>query len=166
VQGLTFFISLCLTLLKELVNFTNISSSTNKTDHHDIAKILLKVALNTINPPNHYKCLINSTIKDNCLFFSQAAEKEEEQKSKHTKSGKKLHKTFEKGANLGRETRQFKNNVQKEGNNQMNKQQKKTNNSADNIPVKPYKKTERKNEEEKDTENNSTSQDLKRKVSI
>jgi hypothetical protein len=25
-------------------------SSTNKTDHHDIAKILLKVALNTINP--------------------------------------------------------------------------------------------------------------------
>jgi hypothetical protein len=63
------------------------------------------VALNTINPPNHYKCLINSTIKDNCLFFSQAAEKEEEQKSKHTKSGKKLHKTFEKGANLGRETR-------------------------------------------------------------
>jgi hypothetical protein len=48
----------------------------------------------------------------------------------------------------------------------MNKQQKKTNNSADNIPVKPYKKTERKNEEEKDTENNSTSQDLKRKVSI
>ena len=92
-----------------------------------------------------------------------AAEKEEEQKSKHTKSGKKLHKTFEKGANLGRETRQFKNNEQKEGNNQMNKQQKKTNNSADNIPVKPYKKTERKNEEEKDTENDSTSQDLKRK---
>jgi len=25
-------------------------SSTNKTDHHDIAEILLKVALNTINP--------------------------------------------------------------------------------------------------------------------
>jgi hypothetical protein len=25
-------------------------SSTNKTDHHDIAKILLKVALNTITP--------------------------------------------------------------------------------------------------------------------
>jgi uncharacterized protein YifN (PemK superfamily) len=29
-------------------------SSTNKTDHHDISEILLKVALNTINPnPNH-----------------------------------------------------------------------------------------------------------------
>ena len=26
-------------------------SSTNKTDHHDITEILLKVALNTINPP-------------------------------------------------------------------------------------------------------------------
>jgi len=25
-------------------------SSTNKTDHHDITEILLKVALNTINP--------------------------------------------------------------------------------------------------------------------
>jgi hypothetical protein len=28
----------------------SVDSSTNKTDHHDIAKILLKVALNTINP--------------------------------------------------------------------------------------------------------------------
>jgi hypothetical protein len=28
-------------------------SSTNKTDHHDIAEILLKVALNTINPNPH-----------------------------------------------------------------------------------------------------------------
>ena len=27
-------------------------SSTNKTDHHDITEILLKVALNTINQPN------------------------------------------------------------------------------------------------------------------
>jgi hypothetical protein len=27
-------------------------SSTNKTDHHDITKILLKVALNTIKPTN------------------------------------------------------------------------------------------------------------------
>ena len=27
-------------------------SSTNKTDHHDINEILLKVALNTINQPN------------------------------------------------------------------------------------------------------------------
>jgi len=28
-------------------------SSTNKTDHHDITEILLKVALNTINPTNY-----------------------------------------------------------------------------------------------------------------
>jgi hypothetical protein len=27
-------------------------SSTNKTDHHNITEILLKVALNTINQPN------------------------------------------------------------------------------------------------------------------
>jgi hypothetical protein len=27
-------------------------SSTNKTDHHDITEILLKVALNTINQPD------------------------------------------------------------------------------------------------------------------
>jgi hypothetical protein len=33
-------------------------SSTYKTDHHDIAEILLKMALNTINqPPNLLKCL-------------------------------------------------------------------------------------------------------------
>ena len=31
-------------------------SSTNKTDRHDIAKILLKVALNTINPPKNPQC--------------------------------------------------------------------------------------------------------------
>jgi hypothetical protein len=30
-------------------------SSTNKTDHHDIAKILLKVELNTIHPLNPRK---------------------------------------------------------------------------------------------------------------
>ena len=28
-------------------------SSSNKTDHHDITEILLKVALNTINQPNN-----------------------------------------------------------------------------------------------------------------
>jgi hypothetical protein len=28
--------------------------STNKTDHHDIAEILLKVTLNSINPTNHF----------------------------------------------------------------------------------------------------------------
>ena len=28
-------------------------SSTNKTDHHDITEILMKVVLNTITKPNH-----------------------------------------------------------------------------------------------------------------
>jgi hypothetical protein len=32
-------------------------SSTNKTDRHDITKILLKVALNTINPPTTLPCI-------------------------------------------------------------------------------------------------------------
>jgi hypothetical protein len=32
-------------------------SSTNKTDLHDITEILLKVALNTIKPTNHTKCM-------------------------------------------------------------------------------------------------------------
>jgi hypothetical protein len=37
---------------------------TNKTDHHDIAEILLKVALNTIKQtyiPEHYKKITNNT---------------------------------------------------------------------------------------------------------
>jgi len=45
---------------KYLENITQIpniketpDSSTNKTDRHDIAEILLKVALNTIKPTNH-----------------------------------------------------------------------------------------------------------------
>jgi hypothetical protein len=45
------------------VDFSPVSS-TNKTDHHDITEILLKVALNTIN----------QTIKDNsylALFFTE-----------------------------------------------------------------------------------------------
>jgi hypothetical protein len=29
------------------------NNKTDKTDHHDIAEILLKVALNTITPNNH-----------------------------------------------------------------------------------------------------------------
>ena len=33
-------------------------SSTNKTDHHDIAEILLKVALNTINQANKQNVLL------------------------------------------------------------------------------------------------------------
>jgi hypothetical protein len=32
-----------------------VSSSTNKADRHDIAEILLKVALSTIKPTNHWK---------------------------------------------------------------------------------------------------------------
>jgi hypothetical protein len=33
--------------------YTKISSSTNKTDRHEITEILLKVALNTIKQTNH-----------------------------------------------------------------------------------------------------------------
>jgi hypothetical protein len=41
-------------------------SSTNKTDCHDIAEILLKVALNTIKPTNQSKvgCLVTNTNLD------------------------------------------------------------------------------------------------------
>ena len=37
-------------------------SSTNKTDRHDITEIVLKVALNTIDPPNgqDYKTAVES----------------------------------------------------------------------------------------------------------
>jgi hypothetical protein len=34
-------------------------SSTNKTDHHDLTEILLKVALNTIKQTNKYMRLEN-----------------------------------------------------------------------------------------------------------
>jgi hypothetical protein len=34
-------------------------SSTNKTDHHDITEILLKVALNTMKQTNKSKHLLN-----------------------------------------------------------------------------------------------------------
>ena len=37
-------------------------SSTNKTDHHDITEILLKVALNTINQPTHFKYMPEITV--------------------------------------------------------------------------------------------------------
>jgi hypothetical protein len=42
-------------------------SSTNKNDRHDIAEIILKVALNTITPPHPYNsdgsiCGINNKI--------------------------------------------------------------------------------------------------------
>jgi hypothetical protein len=37
-------------------------SSANKTDHQDIAEILLKVALNTINKPNLYIYIPNMLI--------------------------------------------------------------------------------------------------------
>jgi hypothetical protein len=35
-------------------------SSTNKTDHHDIAEILLKVASNTIKPTNQLKIFLQN----------------------------------------------------------------------------------------------------------
>jgi hypothetical protein len=40
-------------------------SSTDKTDHHDIAEILLNVALNTIKPTNQLERL-------KTFFFSEA----------------------------------------------------------------------------------------------
>ena len=50
-------------------------SSTNKTDHHDKAEILLKVALNTINPYNSNYLLFGqvfgvecSTSESNTIF--------------------------------------------------------------------------------------------------
>jgi hypothetical protein len=47
-------------------------SSTNKTDHHDIAEILLKVASNTIKPTNQLKIFLqNFSLMDeqNLLFW-------------------------------------------------------------------------------------------------
>ena len=54
-------------------------SSTNKTDHHDIAEILFKVALNTINQTNHYLCnqclsslmlRVRISIKARCTWYN------------------------------------------------------------------------------------------------
>ena len=45
-------------------------SSTNKTDRHDITEILLKVALNTINPQLYGKYfLFNSMIVETAAVF-------------------------------------------------------------------------------------------------
>ena len=42
--------SLSVTCDKSVVSLGTLRSSNNKTDSHDIAEILLRVALNTINP--------------------------------------------------------------------------------------------------------------------
>ena len=44
--------------LREISGFLRVLwvSSTNKTDHHDIIEILLKVALNTPNPEISQSC--------------------------------------------------------------------------------------------------------------
>jgi hypothetical protein len=47
-----------------------IFGNSNKTDHHDIAEILLKVALNTINL-NHILVLSMISISDNVHIFKQ-----------------------------------------------------------------------------------------------
>ena len=50
-------------------------SSTNKTDHHDIGEILLKVALNTINQKpkkNCKKVCITQTTTVQFLYFVEA----------------------------------------------------------------------------------------------
>jgi hypothetical protein len=48
--------SVQLYVIKFVSGFTSgtFVSSTNKTDHHDITEVLLKVALNTINQPTNY----------------------------------------------------------------------------------------------------------------
>jgi hypothetical protein len=38
------------------------ASSTTKTGHHDIAEILLKVALNTINQIKSIKCILSKNM--------------------------------------------------------------------------------------------------------
>ena len=49
-------------------------SSTNKTDRHDIAEILLKAALSTINPPSYCvnqslrKCILTNVVIKRFLF--------------------------------------------------------------------------------------------------
>jgi hypothetical protein len=42
-------------------------SSTNKTDDHDITEILLKVALNTIKPTNHFQQYYNYIVAVNFI---------------------------------------------------------------------------------------------------
>ena len=50
-------------------------SSTNKTDHHDITEILLKVVLNTIYP-NSISCCFSQLIEVNAFLQSEVDEKE------------------------------------------------------------------------------------------
>ena len=47
-------------------------SSTNKSDHHDIAEILLKVALNTLNQTKPIKKTAESIEKSKNLLFDLA----------------------------------------------------------------------------------------------
>ena len=45
--------------------------STNKTDHHDITEILLRVALNTIKPYNHFaSCDLSEIIQEMKITLS------------------------------------------------------------------------------------------------
>jgi len=44
-------------------------SSTNKTDHHDITEILLKVASNTIKQTNKHQEIIGYTIAQNRILY-------------------------------------------------------------------------------------------------
>ena len=47
-------------------------SSTNKTDHHDITEILLKVALNTITPNPYYTSSVVEPIKQAYIYKFKA----------------------------------------------------------------------------------------------
>ena len=45
--------------------------STNKTDHHDITELLLKVALNTINQPYFYCTSIEGSFHNHNTFLHE-----------------------------------------------------------------------------------------------
>jgi hypothetical protein len=46
-------------------------SCTNKTDYHDIAEILLKVVLNTINQPTNYKLVAEKKFTTSLNCFNE-----------------------------------------------------------------------------------------------
>ena len=60
-----------------IVGFTTtcaISAHRNLTDHHDIAEILLKVVLNTINQPTNHK-MFPETLQEHCRNIPETLQK-------------------------------------------------------------------------------------------
>ena len=64
-------------------------SSTNKTDRHDITKIMFKVALSTIKPTNYHVILISRHF----YFTVKTKENKEGKETKEKKNDKKEGKT-------------------------------------------------------------------------